>query len=365
MLKPELIQPNVLTSARYQYTITEKRLLYNVIALLQREMRGEIQIDMSLFGDYYFTFPLERADPEKKNHAAVRAAFQSLQEKRISIDYNNKGDGFEGRLINWGKLKDGVITISLNSEIGSSLIQIAKGFTAYSSVVVMALHSTYSMRFYEWCSRFRDTGKWITEPDELRQMLCIDQTNVYKQYGMLKVRVIDVAQKELKLLYDAKHSDICFTYEEVRSGRGRGGQVKKLIFTIYWDKKNRLTEETKSDDYLVIAHFLSQFYNANTADQKTFKETVLRRCLDENRLEMAAKLVMIAKTKNNPAAYFRTSMREQLGINTKVYKPTAAEKKNEVVDGLKKAARDDKMAKEGRKGEGNIGDLFTQMQDKK
>ncbi len=357
MPKFEIIQPNRVTMARYDYSKYEKRIMYRIIALIQSQMRGEIELDVSTFGDQYFVIPIENVDPEKKNHRLIRNALQSLQDKKISIDYDEFGDGFEGRMINWGELKAGQLIISVPHAIGKPLLEIAKGFTAYSIVVVMALKSSYSMRFYEWCSRFKDTGIWFTSPDKLREMLGIEDMKGYTTYARLKDKIIDVAQKELQILYQNGESDIYFTYKEKRSGKGRGGQVKELIFTIYWTKKATINE-IKPDDYYVVSNFLLAYFNADTRDIKLYKETVLRRILENNFAEKAAKIIEIAKTKNSPAAYFRTALEQETGINSKTPKYSKEEYQNEKVKNYYSEKRGKKMETEGRSGEISLKDLI-------
>lgn len=350
------IQPNPITTARYQFNVYEKRVMYHLIAQLQREMRGEIEIPRSIFDDRYFDIPYRLVDSELKNYKKVKDSLEAMRLKSFQIiRKENSWSGFG--FINWYDLRDGIIRISLPPPIAPALLDISEGFTAYSAMVAATLQSIYSMRFYEWCCQFKDTGKWYTTPDEIRARLGLTEHSSYQNYANLRKHVIDVAMKELRDLYKQGLSDVCFDVKETRTGRGRGGSISKMCFTIYWKKKNEVIDEERNEDYLVIAHFLSQFYTAKTADQKLFRDTVLRRALDENRLESIAKLVMIAKTKQNPAAYFRVALRDQTGIETKAHKPTAEEKKEEWQQAKKSAKR----VASGRTGETTIGDLFSQL----
>lgn len=313
MAKKEIIQPNPVTMARYQYNVFEKRIMYQIIAQLQREMRGETKIDVSLFGDRYFKIPYKLVDPEQKSYAKVKAAVESLRKKDLTITHD-KDHWFAGGLVNWGHLKEGVLTLSLPPSIAPFLLELATGFTAYSSVVVMALQSTYSMRFYEWLSRFRDTGKWYTTPDDLREMLNLSDHKTYQYYARLKEHIIDVAQKELQDLYNEGQSDIYFTYEEKRKGRGRGGQVYELIFTIFWAEKGKLADTAKTEDYYYVAHFLKTHFQAKTNDSKQYTEKVLAKIIEMDATRRAAEIAEKAKAKENPAAYFRAVIKQELGM---------------------------------------------------
>ncbi|WP_262884524.1 replication initiation protein [Rudanella paleaurantiibacter] len=312
-MRKEIIQPNPVTMARYQYNVFEKRIMYQVIAQLQREMRGEIKIDVSLFGDRYFRIPYKLIDPEQKSYSKVRGAIDALRKKDLAITHD-KDHWFTGGLVNWGHLKEGVLTLSLPPAIAPFLLELATGFTAYSSVVVMALQSTYSMRFYEWLSRFRDTGKWYTTPDDLREMLGLSDSKTYQHYARLKEHVIDVAQKELHELYTNGQSDICFSYTEKRKGRGRGGQVHELIFTIFWAEKGKLADAAKTEDYYYVAHFMRTHFQAKTDDSKQYVDKALNRIIELDATRRAAEIAEKAKGKENPAAYFRAVAKKELGI---------------------------------------------------
>lgn len=311
-----VIQPNRLTMARYHYSVYEKRLLYQVIKMLQKEMKGEISIPTSDYGDRYFLISLSDVEPSRKNPIMIRRAFQTLLDKRISIDIDEEGSGFEGRIINWGELRQGVITLSLPSKVIPSLTDVAKGFTNYDVLVAMSFQSAYSMRLYEFISRFKDTGFWYTTPDDLREMLGLLTQPGYTKYNNLKTRVLEVAKKEMQQLYDKDECDLTFTYTEHREGKGRGGQVKKLTFRILNKKKAHKMETShsqRSEAYLYVANFLTSYYEDSA---RPFITKVLTCIADDDRL--ATRVAEIAKKAvqkgDRPAAFFRSVLGNELGI---------------------------------------------------
>jgi hypothetical protein len=81
--------------------------------------------------------------------------------------------------------------------------------------------------------------------------------DTYPRYAMLKSRVIDVAYKELKELYEKGQCDVCFNYSEDRAGRTVLGLRVKVI-----SKKSEETELRIDDLIYYIKSWLSNWLNA-------------------------------------------------------------------------------------------------------
>jgi plasmid replication initiation protein len=277
-------------------------------------MKREIEIPKSEY-DVYFSFPHKEIDNEYNSQKEVKKAIKNLKDKGIIIERGK--DYWVGGLINWGQDKGGMITISVNNHIIPFLTDIAKGFTAYSAVVAMSLKSSYSQRMYEFCSRFKDTKKWFISPDSLRDML--DLPKSYDNYGNIKIRVIDVAQKELKDLFEAGQCDLYFECEEIRGGKGRGGSVKELIFKIHTAEKATQTglNELTAPKFQSIANFMMEHFDTSLeANVRYMNGILLFLSESDNDVDYVKLLekIEIAKTKKNPAGYFRTILKKDLNL---------------------------------------------------
>ncbi len=301
-----VIQPNRITMAKYEFSRYEKLVYYQMILQLQDKMGQP-----DLWGaNIEFSIPVSQIDPDR-NYRLIRNAFDALRRKDFTIDDPKNDYYFNGGLLNWGEVKGGIATISIAQKVLEPIWDILKGgYTAYSVTVAFSLKSNYSMRFYEYCSRFKDTGHFHTTPDALRDMLRILDVKSYNNYGELKRRVIDVAQKELEELYDKGQCDVKFTYTEKRVGKGRGGEVVGLDFTIFWSKKGEEKNKqlpSKPEDYYFLLNFLKNHF---TTDEK-YKEKIINYA-DSNRfLKQFAEIVEIAEKKDNPPAYFRTAVKNE------------------------------------------------------
>jgi len=297
------IQPNRLTMAKYEFSRYEKLIYYQVILQLKSKM-GQPE----LWGEnIQFIVPVEEIDKDR-NYNLIRKAFASLRRKDFTIEDKKNNYYFDGGLINWGKIKDGLATISIADEVVKPLFDITQGYTAYSATVVLTLKSNYAMRFYEYCSRFKDTGHWHTTLEALRVMLkCEDKYPVYNDF---RLRTIEVARRELEQLYDNGQSDIKFTYTEKREGRGRGGTVVGLSFTIFWSKKGGRKLDpapSKPEDYYFLLNFLKNHFPTD----KKYQEKILNYADSNQFLKHFANIVEIAEKKGNPPAYFRTAIKNE------------------------------------------------------
>lgn len=244
-------QHNKITAARYEYTVWEKRIIYQVIRHIQlSEQKGAHQTN--LFEDLIVRFSVnDILQGESTNYHVVKKAVRNLHSRTFEMENNDTWlmVGF----INWAEMKKGSghIEIEISKKILPYLRELASNFTTYSPVVAMALKSIYSQRFYEFCSRFKDTGHWNVSIDDLRNMLKLDDK--YQLYGSFKSRVLETARKELQELYNNDESDICFGYTEVKTKKN----VTHLQVWIKWKKKNKGIEEASAEEIQKIHDYLN------------------------------------------------------------------------------------------------------------
>ena len=210
-----VIQPNSVTSARYDFTPLQKNIVYMIIKELQRHMSKEKYINQDLFRNFVVSVPITPLAGEN-NHAKVIEAAKELMQKPMEYSYsrNNRNYTVATVIIHTAKHEHGSDTVELYVPLSalSLLLYIGKGFTIYQLPIALSLKSKYSKRFYEFCCRWKDRGGYSMSVQELRQMLKLE--NKYRDIKALKDRVLDVAKKELK-----QSADVWFDYkmEKVKS----------------------------------------------------------------------------------------------------------------------------------------------------
>lgn len=210
----EVIQSYILTSAKYDFTIDEKKVLSHLIEMMQpliegKKLKGHVSQD--LWGTYHFTLPTSFfIDDESIKYGRIKDAIRGLNEKRFEIEDE---EGWRIiRLIEMPYLKKrGEIEFYLSKPLVDVFLNFTKGYSKYMLDVSLSLKSVYSMRLYELIA---NQNRPLTfRISKLKEMWDIKGKAYDRNYNFIK-RVIDVAKKEL----DDK-ANWSFDYKLIKKGR--------------------------------------------------------------------------------------------------------------------------------------------------
>lgn len=214
----EVLQSYILTTAKYDFTLYEKRIMYRQIEIEQELLLGQsikpgVIIETNLWKDKKYTIPVNWLLPngeKDKNHAQVKKAFEALMSKKIIYETPDAIEGFP--LIQRFKVdkKGETVTWQVPKEIVDVIVNFAKGFRKYELKTAMEFESVYAMRFYELLSGQKNPLTYTIE--QLKDMFKI--SDKYKLVSDFMRKVIEVAKREL----DAK-SPYSFEYKINKSGR--------------------------------------------------------------------------------------------------------------------------------------------------
>lgn len=130
--------------------------------------------------------------------------------------------------------QEGRFRIEFHDELMPYIAELHGKYTEYQLVNIGAFTSTHSIRFYELCSQYRDTGWRQTSLDDLKDWLQV--TNKYPLYADFRKRVIEPAIAEI----NAK-SDLLVDVEPIKRGR----TIVALKFTINVKKKAVKVEQKR------------------------------------------------------------------------------------------------------------------------
>ena len=244
-----VIQSYMLTAARYDFSVYEKRILYRLVELAQAELQGKdfvewigMKVETNLFGDKDITMPVRciLANEEDNNYAKAKKAFKAMSSRTVEQTKGNiwyLDHMLERVRVNWGT---GVAKFRVSPNVWNIVLDFTKGYRKYELKTTMQFKSVYSMRFYELLSGQTEPLNYSIE--EIRKMFSIEKK--FKAVADLERYVLEVAQKELD-----ESSPYSFTWErqEVAS-RGRNG--KKVVgYTFYpkYIQKNRDPELEKKE----------------------------------------------------------------------------------------------------------------------
>jgi plasmid replication initiation protein len=126
----------------------------------------------------------------------------------------------------------GTITLEFHEKMKPFLLQLKKEFTSYKLKNIMKLKSIYSIRIYEILKKWQPLKEVEIPLKELRKM--VGAANKYAEYSNFKLKVLNVAKRELNKL-----TDIRFDFEEIKSGR----KVVAIRFLIKSVAIPQITEE--------------------------------------------------------------------------------------------------------------------------
>lgn len=119
---------------------------------------------------------------------------------------------------------EGTVELKFHELLKPYLLELRSRFTQLRLERFFKFRSSYTIRFFERIEMNRGLNRmtWQMPLNELREWLGIDQ-EAYEFFGMLRAKVIDVAQREL----DQK-SDWSFSFETIKIGR----KITGVQFTI-------------------------------------------------------------------------------------------------------------------------------------
>lgn len=226
----DVIQSYILTTAKYDYNIYEKRILYRLVEMAQRLLEGQkldknFSIEKTLFDDRIVTMPISAflVNERDNNNTRVKDALTRLRNK--TFEYEN---GREWKLI--GIIEkpkfdiEGIAKFELQPEVFEAILDFSKGYRKYELKTAMEFKSAYSMRFYELFSGQTEPLTYMI--DDLKQRFGL--VGKYERINDFIKRVIEPAQKEMNM-----KSPYSFTYKLNKIGRK---YVSITFFPVYIPK---------------------------------------------------------------------------------------------------------------------------------
>ena len=265
----KLYQSNALTQARYELSVIEKRALYFIIKEVRRQFILSDNGNKDLFNDLVIRMKVSEligvADDFQKAYTGLKKLTSRV------LEFDNDDTWFVVGMINKAKhvKRSGYIDLTIDQDLLPYLVELSKEYTEYSLTVAISLKSQWSQRFYEYCSQFKNAGGFKVSINDLRERLKLEDK--YIRYASLKNRVLDVAQKELKKLYEKGECDLYFNYSESKSGRSVTGLTFKII-------SKTSGEEILSDediDYIVRSSLHNMFDSKNKPKNKEFVDRTM------------------------------------------------------------------------------------------
>ena len=170
---------------------------------------------------------------KKINVQTIRTSLDSFLHKIIEIPTESGGFrrfcAFQECALDKDSNGDWFIELNAHEKALPIFFNYKNKFVTYKLKNILNLKTTIHIRMYELLKQYESLGKRTMEIEELRSFLGIKESE-YARFQNFKEKVLDSCQKAL-----SEHTDICFTYERGKSGRG--GKWLSIQFNIFKNPK--------------------------------------------------------------------------------------------------------------------------------
>lgn len=200
----DIVQSYLITTARYHFTLTEKRIMYKIIESGQdliegKKLRGRITINETLLKDKEVSMSYADVLDNDRHTSVIKTALMDLMSKKVV--WETELGGSACTLIErpeWDNQR-GMFSFRVPAPIWSAMmLQFEKGYRKYQLATAMSFGSVYSMRIYEIVSGQQYPLTYTIQ--NLKEMLGIG--NKYPRIFDFKKRVLNVAKTELDEIAD-------------------------------------------------------------------------------------------------------------------------------------------------------------------
>lgn len=313
----DIIQSYILTTAKYDFSIYEKRILYRLIELNQELLAGnkldtKCRIDSNLYGDKTYTIPIRYflKDEVDDNYKEVKKALQTLQKKIITYEDDNTWASLT--IIANPKIKrySDTVIFTVDGMINNALLNFSKGYRKYELATAMQFDSTYAMRFYEILSGQKTPICYGI--NKLKEMFQIE--NKYERVNDFKKKVLDISKRELD-----KCSPYTFDYEMNKTGRSFTSVTFYPIYQPQFrdsDLEKKDLQKQVSPAWDLPKNTLDYLKNGFYFSTKEIKQNIDLLKLAQNRIDNFIHFLSQVKPRanraNNPKGYLINSIKKEL-----------------------------------------------------
>ena len=221
---------NNFVQASYSMTLDEMRILSLTLGVFNPKNPSKRGFDFTV-AEFCRHFPEVNPDIA---YTQVRNAVLKISKRWVTL-VDNEHELTEVALIHKRSYfkKEGRFYIEFHDELIPYISELHDNYTKYQLVNIGAFSSTHSIRLYELCSQYRDTGWRQTPLNDLKEWLQV--SDKYERYNNFNQRVLTPAIDEI----NAK-SDLLVSVEPIKRGRS----IVSLKFTIK-SKKSAVKIEQK------------------------------------------------------------------------------------------------------------------------
>lgn len=312
MKNKEIALSNALLVKKKSYTLYQNRIIYLITDEVRRLYITEKTGNRTLWSNLCFEI---EPDKIKECGHVTQVMKEAIELKNINLYINRDEEEIAVGWLNYIKRnkKSGKYEIEVSKEILPELVELAENFTTLDLLVALGLKSTYSQRLYEICSMYKNKpgGYFYLDIDKLVDL--VGAPEKYSEYGVLKRRILEQSQKEIKELYDNNMSNLYFDFTPNQKTKIRK-RVTRIDFYVY-TKKAALMAYRPADAIWFIKTHINPYFGKD----KKFISRIIKAI--ETRPEISNDLVSKLNDKLTKYKYsglpaiIRYVLNEDFGIN--------------------------------------------------
>ena len=236
-MKDLVVKDNALIQASFNFSLAEQRLI--LLAIVEARETGQGIDDKTMLSIHASKYSKQFNTDPKTAYKVLKSAGDTLKDKVFRFIAASPTTGrlmtFEDKWLNRVGYEDnsGYIHFRFSEAVVPLITRLGSNFTSYEIQKIVKLTSSYAIRLYELLIQWKQQGttqKFLIE--DLRSKLGVEPEQ-YKELHNLKVRVIDLAVKQIN-----QHTDLMVSYEQHKEGR----TVVALTFNFKFKKPDNLKD---------------------------------------------------------------------------------------------------------------------------
>lgn len=217
-MKDLVVKDNALIQASFNFSLAEQRLI--LLAIVEARETGKGIDDKTMLSIHASKYSKQFDTDSKTAYKVLKSAGDTLKDKVFRFMATSPTTGrlmmFEDKWLNRVGYEDnsGYIHFRFSEAVVPLITRLGSNFTSYEIQKIVKLTSSYAIRLYELLIQWKQQGttqKFLIE--DLRSKLGVEPEQ-YKELHNLKVRVIDLAVKQIN-----QHTDLIVSYEQHKEGR--------------------------------------------------------------------------------------------------------------------------------------------------
>lgn len=227
-----IVKSNYLIESSYRLTITEQRLLCELLAMIEPTDTEFYPYRIKL-SDLAAAIGID----SKNIYSDVKNITSDLLKRVITIRRDNKSI----LQVHWLSsaeyiIGEGIVEFCFDPKLKPYLLQLKDRFTKTQLKNVRKFKNMYALRFYELLKQHEKFGERTIPLSKMREFLDLEEGQ-YRLYGDIKKRILTPCRKEIN-----EKTDITYDFEEIKTGKS----VTSIRFIIRSNSVQAIRNEYKA-----------------------------------------------------------------------------------------------------------------------